>query len=122
MIKIYSAIFILLILGAVFPRSVLAQGVNLSDNYGFGGIQSLGQVFSLLTKPGFLIAGFAVTIYFFIGAIKFLTSAGDKTALESARKTIIHAIIGMVLLIMAFLVLQYLPQKLGLDFALTTNP
>lgn len=114
-----SKIIILNFYLLLLTSPVYAQ-VNIGDQYGYGYIKSLGQGVSLLVAPTFSIATTLVVIYFLIGAFKFLTSGGDKEALASGRNMITHAIIGFVILIFAFLILQFIPQFFGFKFSLTT--
>lgn len=92
--------------------------IDLSKDYAFGHIQSLAQGFGYLTGPGFAIASLAVVFYFIIGAFKYLTSAGNKESLASAQNMITHAIIGFILLMTMFLILQFLPKFLGFNISL----
>lgn len=90
--------------------------VNLDTQYAFGGAEfsSLGKALRHLIGPAFNIAAIAVTFYLIIGAFRYITSGGDKQALEKARAMITHAIIGFLLLMLMFLVLQYIPEAIGL--------
>jgi hypothetical protein len=97
--------------------TLLAQartGVDLSGEYKFGGVNSLAEGLGYLIGPMFEIAGIAVVIYFLYGAIKFLFSGGDKEGIKSGKDMIVHGIIGLFLLVMMFLVLQYIPSYFGL--------
>ena len=62
--------------------------------------------------PIFEIAAVLVIIYFLIGAFKYLKAGGNKEDIESGRQMITHAIIGFGLLILSFLVLQFMLSKL----------
>lgn len=97
-------------------RPVFAQGFGLEGQYGLSGgdFNTLGGALGLLIGPAFMLAGVAVTIYFLIGAFRFLMSGGDKDAVSGARNMITHAIIGFILLMMMFLLLQFIPQFLDL--------
>lgn len=88
---------------------------DLSIFYPFAKINSIGELVSLITGPAFSVAAAAVVIYFLIGAFKLLASGGDKEAIASGRKMITHAIIGFLLLMMMFLILQYIPRALGFN-------
>lgn len=92
--------------------------VNIDNEYGFGNIGSLGEGTSKLVAPAFSIATAVVVIYFLIGAFKFLTSGGDKETTSSARGMITHAIIGFIILMFAFLILQFIPEIFKLRFSL----
>lgn len=50
---------------------------------------------------------------FFMGAIQWITSGGDKTALEGARKRITTGIIGLVVTIAAIFVIDLIGRILG---------
>lgn len=95
-------------------KPVEAASVNIGDSYEFSGVKTLGDAFSQLALPAFAIAAIAVTLYFAIGAFKYITSAGDKNAIAAARGMIVHAIIGFILLIGMFFILQMLPGLIGL--------
>ncbi len=89
---------------------------NLENQFDFAGVKfsSLGQASGFLVGPMFELAAIAVVIYFLIGAFKYIISAGDKGQVEAARDMITHAIIGFLLLMVMFLVLQFIPEFFGL--------
>lgn len=97
-----------------FPFPVYAQGFSLKDAYGFGEINSLAEGIGRLIIPAFTLAAVAVIFYFLLGAFQYITSAGDKNKIQTARGKIIHAIIGFILLIAMFFILQILPELFGL--------
>lgn len=103
------------------PTTAYAAPVQLKTNYALGGINSLGEGFTYLVSPGFQIAAVAVILYFIIGSVRFITSAGDKEAIAGARAMMTHAIIGFILLMLLFATLQFIPRIFGLkDFNLIT--
>lgn len=79
------------------------------------GYDSLGAAVSLLVVPAFSIAAMMVVVYFLIAAFELITSQGDKAHIVSARAKIYHAIIGLILLLVLFLFLQYVFPAIGLD-------
>ncbi len=87
-------------------------GVQIGDCFGFGGLTSLGQATSQLVIPTFSIASSLVVLYFLFGAFKYLKAGGNKEELEGARLMITHSIIGFMVLIFAFFVLQFLLARL----------
>lgn len=88
--------------------------VDLSGEYAFGGFKSFGEGLGFLVGPAFTLAGILLIIYFLWGALDLITSGGDKEKVASARSKITHVIIGFMLLIMMFLVLQFIPKFFGL--------
>ncbi len=90
--------------------------MDLCNFYAFCTSQnsSVGGLISSLIGPAFDIAGVLLIFYFIFAAFKFMTSGGDKEALASARAMITHAVIGFLALMLLFLVVQFIPQFLGL--------
>lgn len=90
----------------------LLTEVKIKDQFGFGNIGSLGEGIDRLVSPTFSLASLLVIIYFLIGAFRLIISGGDKEAINSARAMITHAIIGFVILMFAFLILQFMFSSL----------
>lgn len=88
---------------------------QIKDIFGFGDINSLGIGLDRIIPLVFSLAAILVVFYFLLGAFELIYSQGDKNAVASAQAKITHAIIGLVLLILLFLVLQYLPEAIGLS-------
>jgi hypothetical protein len=63
-----------------------------------------------------LIVAVLIALFFLIlGGIRWITSGGDKGKVESARNTIIAAIIGLVIAFLAFFILQVALGFFGLS-------
>src|SRR3989338_10858908 len=67
-------------------------------------------VFNLLVAIG-IIAALAYLLY---GGIKWITSGGDKAAVEAARNHIVAAIIGLIILTLSFVIVSLVMKVLGL--------
>ncbi|GIW62169.1 MAG: hypothetical protein KatS3mg089_1021 [Patescibacteria group bacterium] len=89
------------------PENIFGSGnCTKLANATFNGI--IGTIFTYL-----LIAGALVAIIFLIwGGIKWITSRGDKTKVESARYTIIGAIIGLIIVFASFLIINLVTNTL----------
>lgn len=92
------------------------HAIDLSQDYAFGNIKSLGEGVRLLVVPTFSIAAAVVVGFLIFGGIKYMTSGGEKEAVSSAQGMITHAIIGFIILMMLFALMQFLsePTSLGL--------
>lgn len=86
--------------------------VKIGDWFGFGDIKSLGEGTQRLVAPIFSVAAVLVIIYFLFGAFKYLKAGGNKEEMEGARGMIQHAIAGFIILMFAFLILQFLLSSL----------
>lgn len=104
-----------LFIGRVYAQ---APGIDIADVYGFSDIRTLGEGIQRLTAPTFALATAVVVIYFLVGGVKFLLSGGDKAQIEGAQKMITHAIVGFIMLLFAYLILQFIPQAFGIKLEL----
>ena len=59
---------------------------------------SLGQVLTFAIRAFFVVAGLVAFFYLVLGAFAWITSGGDKEAIEKARNKIQAAVIGLVLI------------------------
>lgn len=98
-------------------KVLLADKVDIGREFGFGWIPSLGEAISKLVDPIFSAAAFLVILYFLLGAFRFLKAGGNKEDMDAARQMISHAIIGFIILMFAFFILQFMSDlfKPGLD-------
>lgn len=58
-----------------------------------------------------VIAGVAAVIMIIIGAIKYVTSGGDSSAAGSAKNTIIFALIGLVVIVLAQAIITFVVSQ-----------
>lgn len=79
---------------------------------GFGTISSFISNALVLV---FAVAAFIVLIMLIIGAFEWITSGGDKENVAKARNRIINALIGLVILAIAFAMTRLLAAFTGLD-------
>lgn len=98
-------------------KNLLAQKIeNPVGPSGFtGGADFFSSLIPSLIRFGFLVG---VLVFFFIllaGAIQWMTSGGDKAAIEAARGRITNAIVGIVLLFGILAILVAIGRFFGLD-------
>jgi large-conductance mechanosensitive channel len=60
-------------------------------------------------------AGIALLIYLVLGGLQMMTSRGDPKAMQGAQGKITNALIGFVIIIIAFFIVQLLGQLFGLQ-------
>lgn len=121
--------------GVVGPLTWTAIGNSLIATCGGGGPAPPGGggVVNILPGPNILpridpfaavgafvrlvlIAGFVVALFYFLfGAIRYITSGGDKAALEAARGHLANAIIGLVILLSVFAILFFIETFFGVS-------
>lgn len=88
------------------------KGVDIGEKFGFGDFKSVADAANKGIPTLFTLLAAIVVIYFVWGAFKFILSKGNKEEVAAARGMITHAIIGFIILIFAFFILQYLLSNL----------
>lgn len=59
------------------------------------------------------VVGFVAVIVIIFGAIRFTTSTGDPDKVKTARKTIIYGVIGLVVAILAFSIVNFILRNVA---------
>ncbi|KKQ59511.1 hypothetical protein A3B42_00930 [Candidatus Daviesbacteria bacterium RIFCSPLOWO2_01_FULL_38_10] len=98
--------------GSIEPPIPLQQFIG-KDPTGAGGIS---RFLSNLVALFYSLAGIVLIFMLLWGAWDWMTSEGDKEKLDSARKKIINALVGIVLFAIAFALIQVLGQFTGFKF------
>ena len=100
--------------------------INLFDGEGFKGFGKLGldtvdpaeKVFSqFISSTIGLITVIAIIWFIFTfitGAIGFISSGGDKAAIESSKKKIMNALIGLVVVILGIFIIRLIGVLIGI--------
>lgn len=89
-------------------------------------VGSFGPLADVTAKDFGAIVGRIITIAFVLaivialgflvyGGIKWITSGGDKTAVEGARNTIVAAIVGLVIVFLSYFILNIILGFFGLE-------
>ena len=104
-------------------RSVFADNLSITD-----GVKSAkgeeqpanlfgtGGVFQTITNVLLFIIGAVSVIMLIIGGVRYTVSQGDSAAVTSAKNTILYAIIGLIVAILAyavvnFVIVQFIAEK-----------
>jgi len=77
-------------------------------------LQGLECVFANIISIAVVFAGLAVFLMLITGGLKYLTSGGDPKAVEAAQKTMTFAVLGLVIIIAAYLILNFLSVFTGI--------
>lgn len=83
-----------------------------------GGVATLDCLPAVLQNvifAAFIFAGIIAVILIIFSGIKFITSGGDPKQVEGARKTMTYAIIGFVLILLSFAILNLISHITGIS-------
>lgn len=111
------------------PTGVVDQ-INLKPpgNQGINPSTSLNTILGNIITIVFIVAAVLVLFFLIFGAFEWILSGGDKEKIAHARGRIINALIGLVILALAFLILQVVGNLIHINIqdlnipALGPNP
>lgn len=75
---------------------------------------NIGSIIGVFVSVIAVAAVLAALIFILIGAFQWITSGGDKGKVEAARNHIIAAIIGLVIVVLSFVIINVITQILGI--------
>lgn len=78
-------------------------------------ILDVGLLISAVVGTLLILAALIAFLYLILGGIQWITSGGDKSAMETARNKITHAIVGLVIVGAAWAVMLLVQRFLGID-------
>ena len=85
-------------------------------------IQCLVPLFQNAVIAIMQLAGVALFLMFIVGGFQFITSGGNPKQLEQARGTLTYAIIGVIVIVCAYLILKLIQAITGVDVTIFNVP
>lgn len=105
----------------VFAARVQAQcnqnsvggGVNCAGNATTGGslFGASGIVTNVINTMIF-VTGIVAVVFIIIGGIRYIVSQGDEKSINGAKNTILYAVIGLIIAILAFAIVNFVLKGL----------
>ncbi len=100
--------------------AVHAQKVQAADSLDLGPpalfkIEELGSVITAGVSLLFIVAAILAFLYLILGGIQWITSGGDKSAMEAARNKITHAVVGLIVVGAAYAIILLVQSFLGVN-------
>lgn len=95
-------------------NSSLQKGVDVMHAEGMP-TQLLGVdgTFSNIINTILYIAGVVAVAMLIIGGIRFMISRGDKDKVQKAKNTVVYAIIGLILVIFSYAIVNFIVSATG---------
>lgn len=111
-----------LIVKPVYAGPGTSGSTSLGSITGVGQFQSgtsdtsiVGKLLSSLITTVTVIGGLAFVVYFFIGALKWITAGGDKGKVAEAQAGMTQGAIGLIAIVASYFVVGIVGNVLGLD-------
>ncbi|HET8884023.1 MAG TPA: hypothetical protein VFM68_00955 [Candidatus Saccharimonadales bacterium] len=91
---------------AISPANEIKQGVNAAGGGGGANNNFNQRIKDIINVMLFLIGAISV-IMIIIGGIRYTTSAGDSSRVKASKDTIMYAVVGLVIALMAFAIVNF---------------
>ncbi len=99
---------------------VIAEELSTYKDTGVATIGSLEDLFRNFVKTVISLSAVALFLMFIVGGFSFMFSSGDQKKLDQARGTLTNAVIGLVVIVCAYLIIRVIETFTGTDGILTT--
>lgn len=76
---------------------------------------TLARIGTLVIQILLLVAVLLAFIFFILGGIAWITSGGNKEALEKAKKRLTYSVLGLIIALLSFLMIRFLGQIFGVE-------
>src|SRR3989344_6894071 len=90
----------------IFPALALAQDPKCNDPNTPTSLRCIPFFVGNLADKAFIFAGICAVFFVSFGGIKLITSSGDPSKVESAKKTLTFAIIGLLIILLSFVIIK----------------
>jgi hypothetical protein len=95
--------------GTAIQNGITTAGNGLQA----GNTASLGSIVGIVMNVLFILVGALGVAFIVIGGIKYITSGGDEKKVASAKNTILYAVIGLVVAILARVIIGIVLNAIG---------
>lgn len=103
------------------PKQAACEGVAITGGGNCGDVDAEGgnaaestvnKTVQLVINVFSFIVGVASVIMIIVGGFKYITSSGDSSSVNSAKNTILYAVIGLVIVAMAQVIVRFVLEQL----------
>ena len=100
----------------IFSSKALAEGIVPEGEKAIPnplGTYDLQYIVTQVFNLAFGLAGLIALIYLIIGGYQYITSSGNPDAAEAAKGTIVNSIIGLIIVLTSFLLVNFALRQIG---------
>ncbi len=76
---------------------------------------SFGDLLVTVINALLLFAGAIAVLFLIIGGFRYIISSGSPEQVEGAKKTILYALLGLIIIFIAYILVQVVQTQLGVD-------
>ena len=85
------------------------SGANCTD---VAGSPSVGGLINTVSNIFTFVAGSIAVIMIVVGGVRYTTSGGDEKNVKAAKNTILYSIVGLVVVMLAYAIVNFVLQKI----------
>ena len=100
----------------IFSSKVFAEGIAPEGEKAIQnplGTNDLQYVVTQVFNLAFGLAGLIALVYLIVGGYQYITSSGNPDAAEAAKGTIVNSIIGLIIVLTSFLLVNFALKQIG---------
>ena len=94
------------IVNAAGAKDSINNGINTTTNAANSGKDFNGVIDTVINTMLFIVGILSVAMIIYSG-IRYVTAHGDKSQIESAKNTLIYSVVGLVIAIIAYAVVNW---------------
>ena len=95
------------LVAASAAKNDVCEGIGLTGGKCGDNGKGLSDVIKNIIKVMSILVGIVAVIMLIIGGFKYITSGGDASNVASAKNTIIYAIVGLIIVALAQVIVQF---------------
>lgn len=96
-----------------YAQNVVQTGMaDFASAAGFGGTSDVRLIIARLLRTALSLSGLVLFGMIVYGGLQWMMANGDKTRIEKARGTLINAVVGIVIILSAFAITQFVISSL----------
>lgn len=74
---------------------------------------NLGEILANVIEALLLFAGAVAVLFLIIGGFRYVVSTGNEQQVDAAKKTILYAVLGLIVIFIAFVLTRLIQDYLG---------
>jgi phosphate starvation-inducible membrane PsiE len=83
---------------------------------------NFGDLLATVINALLVFAGAVAVLFLIVGGFRYVVSAGNPDQVEGAKKTILYAILGLIIIFIAFVLVQLIESQLNVNPDFQTQP
>jgi len=110
--KVANVISIFVVFALVLVPLLAGAQFRTPSGGPVGNVSNVTELIMRFIQILLAVAGLVAVIFLIIGGFRYITAGGNEETSESAKKTVTNAIIGIVIVILAFVIVRVISNAL----------